>query len=63
MFAIVYVLCNLMNGECTTVSPPVVFNEKPMCLRIADAGREQAKSELPPTAVIMYKCVEFPKPT
>lgn len=61
MFAAVFVVCNLLNNQCQAVAPEVVLKDKEMCEMVAEVTRQQAISELPKTAIVMYECVEFPE--
>ena len=63
MFVAVILACNLMTNECVSQSAPKSFTSKDTCNILASAARDQLIDTLPKYALVMFKCVEFPKPT
>lgn len=62
MFAPLFVICNLQLGLCRSYTPEFLFDKEQVCLDYSEEMRQQALSELPNTAIIMYQCVGFPSP-
>lgn len=62
MFVGVILACNLITNECSTLSSPNTFTDKATCNIVASAFRDQLIDTLPKYALVMFKCVEFPKP-
>lgn len=63
MFVAVVLACNLMTNECVSESAPKSFSDKGTCNIVAGAFRDELINTLPKYALVMFKCVEFPKPT
>ena len=61
MFASLFIVCNLMTGQCGSVAADYVYKDMKMCNMAAEVMRQEALSELGNSAIIMYKCVEFPE--
>lgn len=50
-----------MTGQCGSVAADYVYKDMKMCNMAAEVMRQEALSELGNSAIIMYKCVEFPE--
>jgi len=63
MFSALFVVCNMELGLCRPYAAEYVFTNNVICIDYAEEMRQQALSQLPSSAIIMYQCVEFPRPT
>lgn len=62
MFVVVFVVCNLLTGECQPMTPESVAPTERACHMVAEYAQNEAKDALPPYATVDYKCVQFDEP-
>lgn len=61
MYAAVFLVCNMLTGYCQAGVENQVIRDRESCLTYAENTRQEALDELPPSALIIYQCVEFPE--
>ena len=63
MFIATFLICNLLNNQCVGNSFSNPFYDREICNSSAEVIRLSTLDRLPDHALIVYKCVEFPRVT